>query len=128
METKLEVKKSISYVKTKDGQFALRVKINVKARTAVENVSITDRIPSIVKIYNKFGFIKPDKIDAKNRRLHWNIGKLFPGEERVFDYIVYAKVGVIGKFSLPGALAVYEHEGTINEVSSNQVFFLNEQQ
>ncbi|MBT7238024.1 hypothetical protein HN865_04160 [Candidatus Woesearchaeota archaeon] len=49
------------------------------------------------------------------------------GEERVFSYIVYSKIGVVGKFSLPEALAVFEKEGEIHEVESNKVFFLSEQ-
>lgn len=126
-KTKIEVKKSVSPVKTKNGEFALKIKLSVMARNNVENVSVIDRVPAIVKIYNKFGMIKPDKIDAVNRRIHWNIGDLNAGEERVFNYIVYSKVGVVGKFSLPSTLAVFEKNGQIHEVESNKVFFMNEQ-
>ena len=126
-QTKVEVTKSVFPVKTKNGEFALRIKLSVRAKKAVENVSLIDRVPAIVKIYRKFGTIKPDKIDAENRRVHWNIGDLNAGEERVFSYIVYSKVGVVGKFSLPGALAVFEKDEKIHEVESNQVFFMNEQ-
>ena len=126
-ETKVEVKKSVSHIKTKGGEFALKVKLNVKARKNVENVSLIDRVPGIVKVYEKFGTTKPDKIDAANRRIHWNIGDLNVGEERVFSYVVYSKVGVVGKFSLPAALAVFEKDGEIQEVDSNSVFFLSEQ-
>jgi hypothetical protein len=126
-ETKLEIKKSVNHVRTKNGEFALKVTISAKARTEVENVSIVDKVPAIVKIYNKFGMIKPDKIDAKNRRIHWNIGDLEAGEERIFTYIIYSKVGVVGKFSLPEALAIFEKEGKIHEIESNQVFFMSDQ-
>ena len=80
-------------------------------------------ITGIVSIGN----IKPDKIDAESRRIHWHIGDLESGEERIFNYIVYSKVGIVGKFSLPKALAVFEKEGNIHEVDSNSVFFMNEQ-
>jgi hypothetical protein len=126
-QTKVLVNKSVSPVKTKNGEFALKINLSVKAKTNVENVSLVDRIPQIVKIYKKFGVVKPDKIDVENRRLHWNIGDLEAGEERVFNYIVYSKVGVVGKFSLPEALAVFEKEGKIKEVESNQVFFMSDQ-
>jgi len=126
-ETKLEAKKSVSHVKTKNGEFALKVTLSVKAKKDVENVSLIDRVPAIVKIYKKFGMIKPDKIDTQNRRIHWNIGDLNAGEERVFTYIVYSKVGVVGKFSLPEALAVFEKDGKIHEVDSNKVFFMSDQ-
>ena len=126
-ETKLEVRKSVTPVKTKGGEFALRVSLSLKARQEVENVTLTDKIPSIVKIYKKFGSLKPDRIDTESRRIQWNIGDLEAGEERSFSYIVYSKVGIVGKFSLPRALAVFEKEGRIHEIDSNNVFFMNEQ-
>ena len=126
-ETKLETKKSVTYVKTKNGEFALKITLSVKAKKDVENVSLIDRVPAIVKIYKKFGMVKPDKIDTQNRRIHWNIGDLNAGEERVFTYIVYSKVGIVGKFSLPESLAVFEKDGKIHEVKSNKVFFMSDQ-
>ena len=125
--TTLEMKKSVSHVKTKGGEFALKVKISVKARKKVKNVSVVDRVPSIVKIYKKFGTLRPDKIDPEARKLHWNLGDLNAGEERIFNYIIYSRVGFVGKFSLPETVALYEKEGKIHEVSSNQVFFLSDQ-
>jgi len=126
-ETKLEIKKTVSPVKTKNGEFALKVQLAIKARKDIENVSLVDKIPAIVKIYKKFGTVKPDKIDPKSRRVHWHIGDLQAGEERLFDYIIYSKVGVIGKFSLPPALAIFEKDSQIHEIDSNNVFFMNEQ-
>jgi len=126
-ETKLEIKKSVSPVKTKNGEFALKVELSLKAKKDIENVSLVDKVPAIVKIYNKFGIVKPDKIDPASRRIHWNIGDLEAGEERLFNYIIYSKVGVVGKFSLPRALAVFEKDGDIHEIDSNNVFFMNEQ-
>ena len=126
-ETHIEVKKSVSPVKTKNGEFALKIKILLKALRPVENVTIIDKVPAIVKIYRKFGLTKPDKIDPENRRIHWNIGDLDQGEERIFTYIVYSKVGVVGKFSLPETIAVFEREGKLHETSSNKVFFMSDQ-
>lgn len=126
-ETKLEIKKSVTHVKTKGGQFALKIILSIKSRKAVENVTLIDKIPAIVKIYNQFGLVKPDKIDPESRRLHWYIGDMAAGEERTFNYIVYSKVGVVGKFSLPEAIAVFEKNGNIHEVGSNKVFFMSDQ-
>ncbi len=126
-ETKLEVKKSVSHVRTKNDEFALKITLSLKAKKSVENVTLIDKVPAIVKIYKKFGMIKPDKIDAESRRIHWNIGDLNADEERIFTYIIYSKVGVVGKFSLPEALAVFEKEGKIHEVDSNKVFFMSDQ-
>ncbi len=126
-QTKVEVIKTVSPIKTKNGEFALKIKLFVKAKKAASNVTLIDRVPAIVKIYNKFGTVKPDKIDATSRRVYWNIGNLDSGEERAFSYIVYSKVGVVGKFSLPGAVLVFEEGEKIHEVESNHVFFMNEQ-
>jgi len=126
-ETKVEAKKSVTHVKTKNGEFALKVALSVKAKKDVENLSLIDKVPAIVKIYKKFGMGKPDKIDSANRRIHWNVGDLNAGEERVFTYIIYSKVGVVGKFSLPEAVAVFERDGKIHEVDSNKVFFMSDQ-
>ncbi len=126
-ETKLEVKKSVSHVKTKNDEFALRVTLSLKAKKSIENVTLIDKVPAIVKIYKKFGMVKPDKIDAESRRIHWHVGDLNAGEERIFTYIVYSKVGVVGKFSLPEALAVFEKDEKIHEVDSNKVFFMSDQ-
>ena len=126
-QTKIEVQKSVAHVKTKGGEFALRVRLTIKARKAMQNVSLIDKIPQMVKVYEKFGLVKPTKIDAKNRRVHWDIGDLNAGEERLFNYIIYSKIGVVGKFALPEATVVFEKDGEIHEVESNKVFFLSEQ-
>jgi hypothetical protein len=127
LQKKLEIKKSVTVVKTKGGDFALKVHLNLKARKSIENVSLIDRISPMVKLYNKFGTIKPTKIDAHNRQLQWIIGDLDAGEERILDYIIYSKVGVLGKFALPRARAVFEKDGQIQETTSNSVFFLSDQ-
>ncbi|MBM3234634.1 hypothetical protein FJZ19_06095, partial [Candidatus Pacearchaeota archaeon] len=97
----LSLKKRVTFVKTKGGEFALKVTISASARKFVEKISIIDRIPAMTKIYERFGAYPPDNIDEKNRRLEWNIEGLQPGEERVFSYIIYSKIGVVGKFELP---------------------------
>ncbi len=127
METNIDIKKSVTYVRTKGKHFALKVHLLVKAKKSVGNVSLIDKIPAIVKVYEKFGLVKPSKIDAKNRRIQWDIGDLNAGEVRIFSYIIYSKVGIVGKFSLPEALAVFEKEDKIHEIKSNKVFFLSEQ-
>ena len=66
------------------------------------------------------------KIDMKNRRLEWNVESLNKGEERIFTYIIYSKIGVVGRFELPSTRAVYEKEGKVKNTESNRSFFINE--
>ncbi len=126
-KTNLILKKRVSFVKAKGGEFALKVSIFVNAKSYVERVNIVDRLPPLVDIYERFGGDHPSRIDKKNRRIEWNFEKLEAGEIRVLSYVIYSKVGVFGKFALPTANAIYEKEGKIQESESNMAFFVAEQ-
>ena len=120
----LVIHKRVGFVKTKTNDFALKVTITVKARKFMNNIKIYDRLPGIAKLYEKFGE-QPDQKDASGR-LHWHIDRLSPGEERVFSYIFYSKINVVGKFELPSVFSIYENNGKMGEAKSNRVFFINE--
>ncbi len=118
--------KKIQQVKTKGGEFALRVSISAKAKKHIEKINIVDKLPPIVKLYQRYGTITPDRVDEKNRRLEWNLESLNEGEDRVLSYIIYSKIGVVGRFELPPAKAIYEKKARIKETRSNKVFFVSE--
>jgi len=126
-ETTLVLKKKVSFVKVKSGEFALKVSVLVNAKKYVERVNIIDRVPPLTEIYERFGGDQPSRIDKKNRRIEWSFEKLEAGEMRVLSYVIYSKVGVLGKFALPTATAIYEKEGEIHESESNRAFFVAEQ-
>ena len=121
--TALSVNKRVSFVRTKGGEFALRVSISVKARKYVDNVQLIDMLPNMVKLYEKFGR-KPDKIEG--RRLTWDLGTLNAGEERVFSYIIYSTIKTVGRFELPSATVVFESDGRAEEVFSNRAYFVSD--
>ncbi len=121
----LVIEKRVSFVKTRGGEFALKIKLYVKAKKYVENIQIIDRLPGMTQLYEKFG-VKPDRIDSASRRLFWNIDRLNAGEERVFSYIIYSKVKVVGRFELPSATAVFQREGKTENAESNRTFFAAE--
>lgn len=125
VKTNLVVDKRVSYVKTKGGEFALKVKLHVKAKKYIENVQLIDRLPGMTQLYEKFG-VMPDKIDHATKRLFWNVERLNAGEERVYSYIIYSKVRVVGRFELPSATATYLREGKTEQVFSNRTFFVAE--
>ena len=120
------VRKKVSFVRAKGGQFGLKVSLHVRGRGFVERVKVFDRVPAIAKLYERFGAIAPSRFDASTRRLEWNLGTLDRGEERVLTYIIYSKVGVVGKFELPKATAVYEKDNRIHESESNKAYFVTE--
>ena len=118
----LELEKRSYFVKTKGGEFALKIKVVLKARDNVEDVRLDDWIPHITKLYEGFGKV-PDNIDEKSRRLTWKVGDMRAGEERVFSYIIYSKIKIIGSLDLPKSVAHYKHEGKILEAFSNKTLF-----
>jgi len=126
-KTNLILKKKVSFVRAKGGEFALKVSIIIHAKKYVERVSIIDRLPPLVKIHERFGGEKPLRINEKNKRIEWGFEKLETGETRILSYIIYSKIGVLGKFALPATTAVYEREGEVHESTSNMSLFLEEQ-
>ena len=125
--TYLILRKRVSFVRAKGGEFALKVSVIAKAKKHVERVNVVDRIPLMVTLHNKFAGEYPTRVDDKNRRIEWNFDKMEPGETRIASYIVYSKVGVVGKFALPTATAIFEREEQIHETESNRAFFIAEQ-
>jgi len=126
LKSDLKLTKKISQVKTKGGEFALKVTIHSRARKYIEKINIVDKLPPIVKLYKRYGTIVPDRIDEKNRRLEWNVESLNEGEDRILSYIIYSKIGIVGRFELPPARAIYEKSARIKETQSNRVFFVSE--
>lgn len=123
----LELTKKVSFVKTKGGEFALKVTLKIKAKIQLEKIRIVDRLPAVVELCDKFGMISPDKIDRQSRRLYWNINRLNRNETRIFTYIIYSKLGLFGRLELPEAKAFYEEEGKSKETASNKSFYVRKE-
>ncbi len=114
------VKKKAYRIKTKGGEFAIKIVFFVKnIGREIKNVKCTDRLPRMVKLYERFGATKPNKIEKE--KLVWNFGDLMPGEERVFSYIIYSKVIPVGTIRIPKAVLSY-----INTKERKQVVYSNE--
>jgi hypothetical protein len=122
----LIIKKKVTLIKSKGGEFALRVTLNLRSRDYLERIRLTDRLPPLVKIYEKFGAEKPIRIDERNKRIEWAFEKLEAGETRTISYVLYSKVAVLGRFILPSAIAVFEKNGKVCEETSNQSFLMAE--
>ncbi len=115
------VTKRVRQVRTKNNLPALKVFLSVKAVKRVENVKLLDKIPQMMKVYERFGLVEPSRIDEKNRVLEWQIGDMEANDERAFSYVIYSKIGIIGKLQMPRATAIYEQDGRIRESVSNIV-------
>ena len=125
-KTNIMLKKRVNFVRAKGGEFALKVSIVVKAKKYLEKVSIVDRLPPLVKVHERFGAEKPTRVDEKSKKLEWQYEKLEEGEVRILTYIIFSKIGLLGKFALPRTTAIFERDGVVKEVSSNRTYFLAE--
>ena len=126
-KTELVLKKKAVKVKTKGGEFALKILLFAKARKSITDIKIEDTLPTIAELHERFGTVAP-KIDKTKKKLEWNIKHLGRNEEHVFSYIIYSKIGVIGKLEVPKAKATYKNkEGKTKTASSNRVFILSEE-
>ncbi|MBX4212001.1 hypothetical protein KW787_00905 [Candidatus Pacearchaeota archaeon] len=123
VRTALTVSKKVSFVKTKGGEFALKVTLHVHAGSPVEEIQVHDHLPGSAVLYEKFGS-KPDSING--RTLGWTIHRLNRGEERTISYIIYSKLRIVGAYELPSAKATFKHNGQENTVFSNRAFFVSE--
>lgn len=125
--TDLVLRKKISFVRARGGEFALKVSLTVNAKKYVEKVRVIDRLPPLVKIYEKFGVEKPTRVNERAKTIEWDFEKLEAGEFRVINYIIFSRIGVLGRFALPPAIALYNKGQQIKEVVSNKAFFIAEQ-
>lgn len=119
-------KKRVSFIRTKGGEFAVKIKIYVQAQKYVERVSIIDRIPKFLSIHPRFGSEEPIRVDSANKKIEWGFEKLEAGETRVLTYVSFSKLGVMGRFALPRTTVIYEKEGAVKESRSNKTFFVAE--
>lgn len=122
------VRKKVVRVKTPGGEFALKVVILVKARRAIEDVAIRDRLPHLAELHERYGSIKPERVDKVKRMLEWKIPNMQIGEEHIFSYIMYSKVSIVGRFEIPRAFVVFkDSKGKVKHTISNNVYFLVEE-
>ncbi len=128
ISTDVVIRKKVSYVRAKGGEFALKVTLFINSRAYVERVNIVDRIPALMKVYERFGGENPSRISEEARIIEWDFEKLEQGEIRTLSYVIYSKkVGILGKFALPQTVAIYQKDGKIKESTSNRAYFITEQ-
>ena len=125
--TDLVLRKKVNFVNAKGGEFALKVTVLVEAKEYLEKVRIVDRLPPLVRVYGRFGGEIPARFHKTNKVFEWDFEQLEAGEKRVLSYIIYSKVGVLGKFALPSARGIFRREGIEKEVTSNRAYFLAQQ-
>ncbi len=123
--TKREIdirKKIVSIKKDSDGSSTIKISISVKNKglTKLNNIKVMDRVPSLVEVPHEFGTAHPKITHGPHGiQLIWDITVLNPKEERIFSYMAKSKLQVIGKATIPSAVAKYTKGKRSLVVSSN---------
>ena len=115
-------KKLVSIKKEADGTSTIKMSITVKNKgfSKLMNIKVMDRIPKIVELPHEFGTAHPKVVDRSNgAQLLWEIVTLSPGEERIFSYKARSKIQIIGKSTIPSAVAKYNKGNRSLTVNSN---------
>jgi len=127
LKAELVLRKKVTPVRTKGGEFALKITLIARAKKDLSNMVITDRYPYPMQLYEQYSVIKPDNIDKSRRLVEWHIDDMRPGEERVFSYLIFSKIHILGSINIPAALANYKYKNKLKETTSNTIYFLVEE-
>ncbi len=123
----LVIKKKALRIKSKTGEFALKIILHIGAKKDMSNVFLRDRIPHLAELHERYGTIKPSSFDRQRRILEWNMPELKKGEEHILSYVIYSKVSILGSYQIPNAFATFEVKGKKKQTSSNKVIFMSEE-
>lgn len=124
----LVIRKKVRRIKSKTGEFALKVMIQVKARKDMSKVILRDRIPHLAELHERFGTIKPARVDKARRMIEWEMPEIKKGEEHIFSYVLFSKVSILGGYHIPPSFATFEIRGKSKQASSNKVIFMSEEE
>jgi len=121
------IEKKLVKARTKSGHFASKIILHIKNKgPAIKDVKIIERLPPFTELVpERFGTIAPSEI--KKSSIIWNIPEIAGGEEVIVSYIVYSKVSIIGKLTVPKAIVTYRAKnGNLKENFSNTLYILAE--
>lgn len=103
--------------KTEDGLSEVKIRLYLKNRTrkAINNLRVTDIVPSIAEIDKKthLGTMEPVSIGKSKRGTipRWEMDVLEAYEERIITYRIKSKLTLIGGIRLPSAKVAFDAGG-----------------
>lgn len=107
LQTDLKISKQAV---TKDGAVKINIEIENNSGTPMTDLEVKDFVPDIAEVSQDFEFARPVQTKTSNgTKLRWEIDRLEPGEQRVFEYRIKPLIEVEDGAMLP-ALTV-EREG-----------------
>lgn len=123
-QKRIVIKKKAIRARSSTGDFVVKIVTTIKNNGKdAKNVKLVDRIPVLTNIHERFGVIRPDQIEKD--RLIYNIGDLNNGDKKLFSYVVYSNMKVLGKRVIPRATASYNIGDEYKTSTSNEVFLIS---
>ncbi len=106
----------------RDGTTAVHLRVANRSGSELRNVTVTDTVPSIASLIQKFDASPPETIRRSDdeTEIEWQLGRLAPGEERILTYEISPQVAVEGSVTLPSAALRYEAGGDESQRSSSR--------
>lgn len=106
----------------KDKEILVAIEVKNKTVREMGNVMLTDRVPAIAQVVEKFDTLPPKVKRSKGgTELVWNFGTLKPREERVVTYRIKPVIDVVGSLRLPAASISYTGKKGLETVFSKSV-------
>lgn len=124
-QKKVIVSKKAIKIRTKGGELAVKIITVIKNVSDLEvgNLMLVDRLPPTTQLYEKFGTVKPDKVEK--HKLEWKFPSILPQEEIVVSYVLYSKMRMLGTIEIPqAALFFNDAKNKRHIVNSNKLFVM----
>lgn len=97
----------------KEGKHSVHLRVKNRSGSVLEDVVVTDTVPSIASLIEKFDSSPPERIREGDEQteIEWHLGQMDPGEERILTYEISAQIQVEGEVTLPSAHLSYTVDG-----------------
>jgi hypothetical protein len=106
----------------KDKEILVAIEVKNKTVREMNDVTLTDRVPGIVQVVERFDTLPPKiKKSKSGTELVWSFGTLKPREERIVTYRIKPVVDVAGSLRLPVASISYTGKKGLETVFSKSV-------
>ncbi len=102
----------------------VHIEIKNNSRKTLDDVQVSDLVPAAFEVIEKYGTVRPSMVKKRTAGtdIVWRVGKISPGEERVFSYKIRPILDVVGKIHLPQAkILAKDSKGKITKNISSKI-------
>ncbi len=108
----------------KGAEHTVHIEIKNNSRKMLDDVQVSDLVPAAFVVVEKYGTVRPSMVKKRTAGtdIVWRIGKISPGEERIFSYKIRPILDVVGKIEMPRAkIFAKDSKGKITKNISSKV-------